>query len=136
MFVRMHHAIADATVAVATLGTAGYRPRRAHRITIALDAGPAAGSTRSVRRQSPALRRRDRPHILGAGAAGCHRAARAGRLAGHAGDRCPKAMDQTSTAGDGNDESFAAQMIVSADDIAPDIAGFRTSGFKAWGGGH
>src|SRR5215212_7355643 len=26
-------------------------------------------------------------------------------------------------AGDGNDESFTAQMIVSADDIAPDIAG-------------
>ena len=29
-------------------------------------------------------------------------------------------------AGDGNDESFTAQMIVSADDIAPDIAGIQT----------
>ena len=28
-------------------------------------------------------------------------------------------------AGDGNDESFTAQMIVSADDIAPDIAGIQ-----------
>ncbi len=28
-------------------------------------------------------------------------------------------------AGDGNDESFTAQMIVSADDIAPDIAGVQ-----------
>jgi hypothetical protein len=28
-------------------------------------------------------------------------------------------------AGDGNDESFTAQMIVSADDIAPDVAGIQ-----------
>ena len=28
-------------------------------------------------------------------------------------------------AGDGNDESFTAQMIVSAEDIAPDIAGIQ-----------
>jgi hypothetical protein len=28
-------------------------------------------------------------------------------------------------AGDGNDESFTAQMIVSADDIAPDIPGIQ-----------
>ena len=28
-------------------------------------------------------------------------------------------------AGDGNDESFTAQMIVSADDVAPDIAGIQ-----------
>ncbi len=28
-------------------------------------------------------------------------------------------------AGDGNDESFTAQMIVSADDIAPDITGVQ-----------
>jgi hypothetical protein len=28
-------------------------------------------------------------------------------------------------AGDGNDESFTAQMIVSADDIAPDIGGIQ-----------
>jgi hypothetical protein len=28
-------------------------------------------------------------------------------------------------AGDGNDESFTAQMIVSAGDIAPDIAGVQ-----------
>jgi hypothetical protein len=28
-------------------------------------------------------------------------------------------------AGDGNDESFTAQMIVSANDIAPDIAGIQ-----------
>jgi hypothetical protein len=28
-------------------------------------------------------------------------------------------------AGDGNDESFTAQMIVSAGDIAPDIAGIQ-----------
>jgi len=31
-------------------------------------------------------------------------------------------------AGDGNDESFTAQMIVSADDLAPDIAGIQ----KVW----
>jgi hypothetical protein len=29
-------------------------------------------------------------------------------------------------AGDGNDESFTAQMIVSAEDIAPDIAGIQS----------
>jgi hypothetical protein len=29
-------------------------------------------------------------------------------------------------AGDGIDESFTAQMIVSADDIAPDITGIQT----------
>jgi hypothetical protein len=28
-------------------------------------------------------------------------------------------------AGDGNDESFTAQVIVSADDIAPDVAGIQ-----------
>jgi len=36
-------------------------------------------------------------------------------------------------AGDGNDESFTAQMIVSSTDIAPDIPGVQNSGFKVWG---
>jgi len=34
-------------------------------------------------------------------------------------------------AGDGNDESFTANMIVAANDIAPDIPGVRTSGSRA-----
>ena len=35
--------------------------------------------------------------------------------------------------GDGNDESFAAQMIVSAEDLAPDIAGIQNVWFRASG---
>jgi len=36
-------------------------------------------------------------------------------------------------AGDGNDESFTAQMIVSADDIAPDIAGTQNAWIQGVG---
>ena len=36
-------------------------------------------------------------------------------------------------AGDGNDESFTAQMIVSTDDIAPDIAGTRNAWIQGVG---
>jgi hypothetical protein len=36
-------------------------------------------------------------------------------------------------AGDGNDESFTAQMIVSADDIAPDVAGTQNAWIQGVG---
>jgi hypothetical protein len=36
-------------------------------------------------------------------------------------------------AGDGNDESFTAQMIVSADDIAPDILGIQNVSIRGVG---
>src|SRR5258708_6543518 len=39
-------------------------------------------------------------------------------------------------AGDGNDESFTAQMIVSADDLAPDIAGIQNVWIQGVGYAH
>jgi hypothetical protein len=56
------------------------------------------------------------------------------KCTGAAGEQEPPAVTDENTvvlladfyrAGDGNDESFTAQMIVSAEDIAPDIAGIQ-----------